>query len=148
MNAPSWNDAFLIGIPEIDEEHRDLFVATGDLCDVTWSHRRTKIQPLLRVISDHVVGHFNHEERLMRQAGYSGYLWHRQQHSTAARRLADLIQAARCGGGPECERLVDFIGSWLPDHIRVHDRMMSASLRNFRRIDRQRKIAAHQRSLS
>jgi hemerythrin len=86
LQATPWSDAFIIGIPEIDNEHRSLFVGLKDLCGTLESGGRKRVQRILGLIAEHAVEHFGHEERLMRQAGYSGYNWHRQQHQTAKKR--------------------------------------------------------------
>ena len=138
MQTTPWSDVFIIGIPEIDDEHRSLFVRLEDLTEALACGQRTRVQRTLRLIAEHAVEHFGHEERLMRQAGYSGYNWHRQQHETAKKRVGKLVQAAESGGVPECEELVTFLASWLQDHITVHDRMMSASIRNYGRLADQR----------
>ena len=138
MQSPSWNDSFVIGIPEVDAEHRELFSVLSGLSAAAEARDIKRSRDLLRQVAEHAAGHFSHEERLMRRAGYSGYHWHRRQHATAAERLGVLLQAARCGGFPEYERLLEFLTSWLPEHITLHDRMMSASVRNYRRLDRRR----------
>jgi hemerythrin len=138
LQMARWSKAFLIGVPELDDEHRGLFAAVSELCRVAASGNRPNTLLQLRLIAKHTAEHFGHEERLMRRAGYYGYRWHRQQHETAKKRLGPLVQAARCGGTPECERLVAFLSDWLPNHIAVHDCMMSAAIRNYQLFKRSR----------
>ncbi|HTS26576.1 MAG TPA: hemerythrin family protein [Bryobacteraceae bacterium] len=142
METTSWSDSFGIGIPELDTEHQTLFVTMADLGVAVTTHDRPNTQRLLRLIAEYAVDHFTHEERLMRRAGYSGYHWHRQQHLTARQRISSLIQAARCGNSSECGLLLEYLNSWLPEHITFHDRMMSASIRNYRRMYRHMRTTA------
>lgn len=144
MDSALWKDRFVVGIPEIDEEHRGLFDALEELSTALAAGERARALDTLRPIAEHALSHFAHEERMMRRAGYSGYKWHRAQHETAKKRLSALIQEARGAGLPECQHVAEFLKAWMPDHITLHDCMMSAALRNYRRLDQRNKAAQRQ----
>ena len=69
----------------------------------------------------------------MRAARYGSLNWHKQSHTAARKRLAQLIgriENSDTNAGPE---LVDYLSRWLQEHTRLSDRMMGAFLRNHRR---------------
>jgi hemerythrin len=87
------------------------------------------------------VNHFSHQERLMSHAGYSGRMGLAPATCNSQETPRPAHSFKRRDSAPaECERLVGFLNSWLPDHITVHDRMMSASLRNRTGDDSSRKL--------
>jgi len=132
---PRWSDAYRLGLPDVDREHCGLFAALSDLSVAVVSEDWSAARRILEVIPRDAVGHFRREERLMRRAGYAGREWHARQHATARRRAAALIEAALSGGMPYCAAVLSYFRTWLPMHIALHDRMMAASVRNFRRSD-------------
>jgi hemerythrin-like metal-binding protein len=136
MAALNWSTDYTVWQAELDSEHSALFEALAGLRRAVEGGDLDKARSLLRRMVRHVAEHFTHEERLMRKAHYSGYRWHKQQHDHAASEFARLSRGARQRGGPDYAGLLEFLDSWLPDHIRVHDRMMTAALTNHARSGR------------
>jgi len=133
VRTPVWSEFYSLGIPEVDNDHRGLFAAMGDLADAVVRQDWDSARAILQVIPPDATKHFTREERLMRRVGYSGLEWHRKQHATARKHLSILVQAALAGGIGSCGPVIAYLRSWMPAHIRLHDRMMTASVRNFRR---------------
>jgi hemerythrin len=79
------------------------------------------------------VGHFAHEERLMRAARYGSIRWHKQSHAAACRRAGQFAQRIEQGDAAAGVELVEYLTSWLPEHAGLADRMMGAFLRNHQR---------------
>ena len=69
----------------------------------------------------------------MESVKYPSYGWHKQQHSTARRRLKLLAPLIESGESEAAELLLDFLEGWLRDHTSVTDRMMAAYVRNYER---------------
>ncbi len=127
-----WSDSYLIHIPELDQEHQELFRSADSL------HRSIQAgaiaMPYLEEILEHVSGHFTHEERIMRAARYPSLAWHKRQHDVARTKSAALARKARRGDLEAASDLLHFLSPWLKDHISVADKMMAASLRNYQRL--------------
>ena len=126
-----WTVSHAVFLPEIDDEHKEIFQALADLRD---AHAGAGDVPacMTRLV-DAVKDHFAHEERLMRAARYGSARWHRQQHA-AARRQVEQFAALIAGERPEAVmRLVGYLAEWLNSHARLADRMMASFLRNQRR---------------
>jgi hemerythrin len=72
--------------------------------------------------------HFSHEERLMLKYGYEGYEEHRDEHEglvTSAKKLRQhILQKEGIGANEELE----FMESWLTEHILADDKALGSYL--------------------
>jgi len=131
MRLFHWSKSNAVFVPAIDDEHRTIFQATGELQHALHSRAPVfQVQEILHRLIALAEDHFSHEEKLMRGSRYLSFDWHRQQHDTARKRLrlyAPLIEGGDREAGHE---LVEFLTRWLEDHTAVTDRMMGAFLRN------------------
>ena len=129
-----WSRAYAVRMPEIDAEHRTLFQIAEDLdLAVALGAGSDQVNPVLREFVARAAAHFAHEERLMRDAGCSSYNWHKLQHETTAARVASLQRRSEHGDPDALPLLLQFLGDWMKDHIRLSDRMMVAYLQNHQR---------------
>ena len=118
----------------LDEEHRSLYEAAEDLHQALAAGQgAADVRAVAHVLMQRISAHFSSEERLMRESRYPQFEWHKRQHDTMRRRMEpcpERLEAGDCAGVAE---LLDFFEGWLHDHTGLHDRMMSAYLRNFER---------------
>jgi hemerythrin-like metal-binding protein len=134
MRPFKWRKSDTVFVSDIDEEHRVIFDATGELQQALGNSAPLfQVQEILHRLIAGTEDHLAHEEQLMRGARYPSFDWHKQQHDTVRdrmRRYAPLVEQGDAAAGTE---LVDFLTHWLHDHTAVTDRMMGAHLRNQRR---------------
>jgi hemerythrin-like metal-binding protein len=118
-----WNDTFVAGVPEIDEQHMILV----DLLNRV----RVKLLPepdnkeMERIILDllsYALYHFEMEERLMDEYGYgSGRPQeanaHLEQHRFFSEKVVSVRNALISGEEISAEELLRFLSQWLVDHI-------------------------------
>jgi methyl-accepting chemotaxis protein len=117
-----------------DAEHMEVFDAMEELrLAVAAGAPTERVQAAAQQLAMHVGAHFAHEERLMRASRYAGYAWHLQSHDAARKRVRLAVQRAEAGDAAGVSELVDFCKGWLRDHTGLHDRMMSAYLRDYQR---------------
>jgi len=138
MRIFQWSQAHAVHVTEVDDEHRHLFDLCADLQNTLMAG--APLPDVQRIVDDlvfHAAEHFSHEERQMREAGYSLYGWHQRRHHAARSKLILLDRRVRRGDREAALEILDFLGGWLADHIRLADRMLGAYLRN-----RQRELAA------
>jgi hemerythrin len=138
MRALKWSTSHAVFVTEIDDEHKEIFEAVANiqaaLANYISKHGPAPElrEPTHRLIAC-VVGHFAHEERLMRAARYVSLRWHKQQHDNARRRVGQFVQQIEQGDTKAGLALVEYLTGWLRDHTRLADRMLGAALRNRRR---------------
>ena len=137
MRPFKWSTAKAVYLPEIDAEHRELFQLAEQLhCATIDGSAPQAVDTLLDGLVEHVVAHFEHEERMMQDSDYPSRDWHIRQHQTAARKTTALVEMVRQGDPRASLELLEFLHGWLRDHIGVADKMLGSYLRNHRRLAR------------
>ena len=135
MRSLKWRTSHAVFVTEIDDEHKEIFEMVSNLQKaLSGSGPSLEIRKLTQRLTACIVGHFAHEERLMRAARYDSMDWHKQQHTAARRRVGQFVLQIEQGDPKAGVALVEYLTSWLRDHTRLADRMMGAFLRNHRRI--------------
>ena len=134
MRSLTWSTSHAVFVPEIDDEHKEIFEALADVQKAV-THRGpvSELRKLTQRLMSCIVGHFAHEERLMRAARYGSLRWHKKQHDTARKRVGQFVLRIDQGDITAGLELVDSLTSWLNNHTRLADRMMGAFLRNQQR---------------
>ncbi len=134
MRSLKWSTSHQVFVAEIDDEHKEIFQALSNLQKVLASRGPlSEIHKLTQRLISCIVGHFAHEERLMRAARYASIRWHKQAHNSARRRVGEFVLRIEQGDSEAGLELVGYLTSWLNDHTRLADRMMGAFLRNQQR---------------
>lgn len=114
----AWSEAFDVGIPEIDNQHRDLIETFNRLVDTLHSEEG-QVLPL--VIMNELTGkvklHADYEEKLMRTGGHPETDLHAEEHRSFIRDIEDLSQRMLTAGKPELQHgSLKILGQRLVDH--------------------------------
>ncbi|MDR3699956.1 MAG: hemerythrin family protein [Candidatus Sulfopaludibacter sp.] len=134
MSRLRWSEENTIYIPEVDAEHRSLYLLAADLKRALANGAGAEeIDGKVRALLAEVEDHFTHEERLMRAAKYAMIDWHKGLHDTLRKRATLYAGRIHAGDRKAGRELIDFASRWLEDHMAVADKMMGAALRNHRR---------------
>ncbi len=122
-------------IPALDAEHMELFRALEALREAVGGGVGTEAthSAVARLV-EHFGAHLAHEEKIMRAARYPALDWHLQSHDAARKRAKQVQERMDAGDAAGVSELVEFFKGWLRDHTGLHDRMMSAYVRNFERL--------------
>lgn len=121
MSAVTWQNAYSLGIPEIDEQHKTLFELINKLWDALV--KRSSIESQLLVIEGlehYTIAHFAAEETLMRVIKYPKLDAHKQTHDKFVQRIAEEKTRLLAGNGLSLDVLY-FLKDWLVNHILVDD---------------------------
>ncbi|MFQ2284696.1 bacteriohemerythrin [Aeromonas dhakensis] len=125
-----WNEAFMVQVPSMDNQHLGLFEAMNRLYQAVIDKspaqlRKQRLDELLKLATRH----FADEERVMEQAGYPELRRHKEEHARLLAELDTLMQR----NGPDDEEfnmeLLVFLKNWLLNHISKVDKQYSGSLR-------------------
>jgi hemerythrin len=114
----AWNEAFDVGIPEIDAQHRDLIETFNRLAD-TLQSGEGQVTPLtiINELTGKVKVHADYEENVMRTTGYSGSAAHAEEHRSFIRDIEDLSQRMLTTGKPRLQLgSLKILGRRLIDH--------------------------------
>lgn len=118
----SWSDAYSLGLPEIDDQHKVLI----DLINQLWAaiiKRATPAETLVLVeeLEKYTISHFGAEETFMRITGYPEFDRHKKFHDEFVARIASEKKVIQAGGHLSLE-LLKFLRDWLINHILVADK--------------------------
>ena len=125
-----WNQNLSVGVPSIDEQHKALLALLNELSDATQAGRgQVVLGKVLKELADYTVYHFQYEESLFAQTGYSAAADHRKEHLD----LITLVQVQSQqyeDGAREIlsEELLKFLRRWLYMHIMGSDKKFGPHL--------------------
>ncbi len=130
-----WSDDFLIGIEELDYEHRCLIE------DINKLHRELRehadldgIKATLGTIHSRMQAHFALEESVMVSHKYAHYREHKEEHERLLDECAERITIFDRGPNPgDQEAIEDVLRKWIVDHILTTDKKMSLMITSGKR---------------
>lgn len=115
----AWSDAYSVGHPEMDAQHRKLL----GLCEAAErcapfddSKGYETFHLVLNELFLYADSHFTAEEKLLAEFGYPDLETHKDEHERWLDRLADLLVES-LDGPPDCDRLRRFLRTWWRQHI-------------------------------
>ncbi len=129
-----WTDDFLIGIEELDFEHRML------IRDINLLHKkflendgRDSVNRVLGDIHARMQAHFALEEHFMRENKYPYYLAHKKEHDELLDEYTDfMIHFDGKDGEPDYRQAEEVLSRWIIDHIFKNDKKMSDMIEQWR----------------
>ena len=122
MSLIEWNDAFDLGIEEIDGEHRALVALINALHEaMSAGAGRADIIEGISEIYALVSAHFAREEAFMRETRYMAYAEHKEDHEVLLDDLRDIIDEVGRNGEYQEARLSADLQYWFAEHFRSHD---------------------------
>jgi len=121
----NWNDSLLVGIPQVDKQHKELVDAINKLTDAcTQGKGRPEIERTLNFVVSYTQAHFKDEEIIQQKLGYPGATAHKWIHTQFIMTVGALVQEFNQNGptialiGKLNKSLVD----WVVNHIKTEDK--------------------------
>jgi len=105
-------------VPEIDEQHQELFLRVERLILALKHGDRSEVEPLVKYLSDYVTSHFQCEERWMAEAEYPGLEAHRDAHRRFRDEMVEMNREYQRKGPTPLMTLT--ISNWLSEWLRRH----------------------------
>ncbi len=127
----TWTDDLLIGIDELDYEHRMLIKDINLLHQELLGHdSKNKIKDTLGDIHARMQAHFALEEHFMLENAYPYYIVHKAKHDELLDKYTDfLVHFESEGGTPDCQQIEEILRNWIVDHIVASDKKMSLMIK-------------------
>lgn len=124
-----WNEAYSVGIGEIDAQHRQLFEAAEQLHQAMRARQANDVlRDVFGRLVKYTMAHFAAEERLMSKHGFPSYAQHRVEHEKLTARVCDMKQRFDRGEIALSGELLKFLRDWLDHHINGTDKGYTAFL--------------------
>ena len=114
-----WSEDLSVGVPALDQDHRRLIELLNEILHaVAAGAGRAVLAKLVGDLVEGTRGHFEREERLLREMGFPDIDHHHEEHGRLMIDIAEMI-----------DRLTDadddgahhFLRHWLTDHIVTYD---------------------------
>jgi len=129
MSFLNWKEELSVNVAAVDEEHRILIDHLNKLYDAMAA--RSKKEVVLSALGDLIESsrrHFTHEEKIMSESGYPGYLAHIIEHETLTRRINELKDDVASGRRMVDPEVMLFLKEWLQSHILNKDMAIGSYL--------------------
>lgn len=122
MEIINWKNEFSVGVKEMDEQHKKLLGMINRLIEEqhTLTDPRT-IADLLTEMTDYAQVHFRAEEFLMAEYGYKQKSAQEKQHQAFIDKTISFYSATDIGPNVLSVALLDYLGTWLVEHILQED---------------------------
>jgi len=119
--AFQWSDAYVLGVPGIDVQHRGFLEMTNAFLDVASSGRadHEALQAALDELVAYGQNHFQTEEEFMERVGFpeEEKQRHAGLHNDFVFRVSELAQRFRKGDASLAREIVAFLCDWVIQHI-------------------------------
>lgn len=131
----AWSDDFLIGIEEIDYEHRCLVEDINTLHRELLKHvDEDRIENTLGRIHARMQAHFALEEHVMVAHNYPHYPEHKAEHERLLDEYTELMTKFERKPNPgDQEAMERMLRQWIVSHILTSDKKMSAMVASGRK---------------
>ena len=127
-----WSDSFLIGIEELDYEHRHLIEDINKLHrDLLEDVEMDRIEDTLGGIHARMQAHFALEERVMLSHEYPHYPEHKAEHERLLDEYMELMtKFERDPNLGDREAIKALLCQWIVNHILTSDKKMSLMVKS------------------
>ena len=125
-----WNDSFLIGIKELDHEHKVLINDINRLHRELARHdKKSDIEKCLGDIYARMQAHFALEEHVMKEHRYRFFDEHKREHEKFLDSYTEcMVQFLNDTGVSSSNHIEDCLKGWVIEHIVTSDKKMSLLL--------------------
>ncbi len=122
----SWNDAYSVGIPSLDAEHRELLKFANKFATAIKHNKgREHLDYLFMNLLDYTKIHFTDEEKLFEKYNYPKKEEHLAEHKQL---LQTVINLNRERNAYFPSNITFFLLAWIKDHISQQDKLYSEFL--------------------
>lgn len=123
-------DEYLTGIEFIDNEHRRLFEIAEETYilknEEFFSDKYDQIRYILNKLKEYTIKHFDHEEAYMKSINYKRMFTQKVEHDAFKLKLEEWdISVIDEGSDEVIDEILDFLTSWLIDHIFENDKLIA-----------------------
>jgi methyl-accepting chemotaxis protein len=119
----AWESDLILGIRQIDDQHKQLVGMVNDLHRAMKQRRSTTIMAgILDRLASYTGYHFGTEEELFKKHGYPETEPHLKIHRDLVAKVIDFKTRVEHGDATISMELMQFLKDWLANHIKVTDK--------------------------
>ena len=123
-----WKEAFSIGIPSVDHEHKEMIELINTLyVEIDNKNDIDAVSECLGEIYAKISAHFALEEKVMRSHDYDEYTAHKSDHEHLLDNIRDIMDDYEDSAAFNEQDFSGCLTAWFVDHFKTKD----ARLHNF-----------------
>lgn len=133
MDEAKWNSYLNIGIKEIDNAHRRLFLTICKLIrlNADKNYSRKELQEEIKIFKNYTIKYFSSEELYMKYTNYNRYVIHKRLHSRLWNKILPVFEKEMQDSEYSVESIQRFLGTcmgWLIGHILIESRAITGHI--------------------
>ncbi len=122
MSFMNWEEKYSVKNPEMDNQHKKLIVLINQLHDAMKTGKgKEEIGKILNSLADYTKNHFTAEEKMMQSIQFDNFDDHKKEHTQLLQQVTELINRFDNGDALPVIEVMNFLKSWLVDHIMKED---------------------------
>jgi hemerythrin len=129
MASFAWDQSYSVRVEQLDDQHKGLFTTINELNEaMRTGHGKDVIGEVVDRLAVYTRTHFLREELLMQQCGYPRLAEHKAQHQALMASVEKYKRDLFEGRNPNTVEVLNFLRTWLTEHIRNSDKAYSDHL--------------------
>ena len=116
MTYVLWDDALLIGVEQIDAQHKSLVSMLNTLHEASVAGDAAIVPEIITKLKEYALMHFATEERYMKRNKYPFLFDHMSEHAFFVSKVKDFT-ATTSSEIDMLPAVLDFLTKWLIEHI-------------------------------
>lgn len=123
MSLIEWKNSFSVGVPTIDDQHRNLVKMINNLYDEFYKGITDEfIEGLIKELEKYTVYHFSYEEKFMMLYNYIGFKEHKSEHDQFIEKIQEYKNTVSKNNKTAVIDFATFLKNWLLKHIMGTDK--------------------------
>jgi len=123
MTFIKWNKKDLLGIDEIDNQHKDIYDMVNNLHNLR-SASKSKITEQFELLLSKFKKHFETEEQFMKELNVPILFSHKLEHQRALDKYAAYFETYKTSSSPFDEEILNSLKTWLYNHAEMKDKKL------------------------
>ncbi|MDR1985631.1 MAG: bacteriohemerythrin [Treponema sp.] len=130
-----WDDRYLVGIPLIDEQHKELITMTNTLYQgcLEGDAKAVYFMETIHGTVDYVKYHFSAEEKLLESVNYPDIGEHKKEHEGFIRQIFEEVKGFQGGKQFVPNDFVRYLKDWILAHIALTDKKYAKYILNLKK---------------
>ena len=126
----NWNDSYLLGIPMIDNQHKNFFVILDNLETLNQKQEKSEMHSLINELQNYVIYHFKTEEDLMVKSQSPNIDLHVMEHELFRKKVEEFHHSYYNNNAELLNEMISFMRKWLIIHISGTDAEYADSIKS------------------
>ncbi|HOV98532.1 MAG TPA: bacteriohemerythrin [Bacteroidota bacterium] len=131
MPLVQWSSNLSVGVPSLDAEHKQLLELINKMHEAMQrGEGKTVVANILDQLIRYTQTHFKHEEEIMAKTRYPQAAVHSLHHNQLTKKVLELQKELANGSVSVTLEVMNFLKSWLQDHIIKMDKLYTHHFQN------------------